>query len=266
MSTRILFHPIFLALTATLLIAGLFYLPYLAVRSKTIDTFRSQQIMLARQTATDLHHQFATFEKALHTLSQEPSIQQRNDRGGALLQDFYTSHGEEIDAILRLDNDGNPLFTHPHGFDPVAATQCTQSGQQNLLALSDPRPSDGAAAQVVLATRVTREGLAAGCLAFTLPAHHMAQLALGRVPLPRDSQALVLSQNGRILHAPVPQLVGAGVQGLHGISEERGLLQEAVEHAENALLRLSQSPLQEATSQATYAVLYPVLLPGGTTW
>ena len=33
MSNRIFYHPIFLALTATLLIAGLFYLPYLAVRS-----------------------------------------------------------------------------------------------------------------------------------------------------------------------------------------------------------------------------------------
>lgn len=268
MSNRILYRPIFLALIATLLIAGLFYLPYLAVRSKTIDNFRSQQVMLARHAATDLRNQFATFEKALSTLSQEPSIQQFNDRGRTLLQDFYTSHGEDLDAILRTDNNGSPLLTHPHGFDPAAAAQCYPLGQQHMLALSDPRHSDGPAAQIFLTTLVTRAGSPAGCLTFTLPAHRMARLALERLALPRDNQALILSQSGRILHAPVPQLVGAPVQSLHGVNEERGLLQEAVELAENALIRLSHSPLQEPTSQvqATYAVLYPVPLPGGQSW
>lgn len=268
MINRILHQPILLALAATLLIAGLFYLPYLAVRAKTIDNFRSQQVILARQAATDLQNAFTTYEKALVYLSQQPSIQQLDDSGRALLQDFYAIHREDLDAILLLDNKGRPLFDHPQGLDAAAATHCEQLGEQNIPLLSEPRHTDNPAMVVFLAMSIQRGTPTEGCLSFSLPAHRMARLALERLVLPRDTQALLLSQDGRILHAPAESLIGGSFHTLLGTAEERGLLQEAVALSESALIRLSCSPLPNATApaQATYAVLYPVQLAAGQSW
>ena len=90
-----------------------FNLPYLAVRSKTIDNFRGQQIILARQASTEFQNYFSTYEKALIYLSQQPSIQKLDESGKTLLRDFYSMHPEDLNGILSLNPDGRPLFNYP---------------------------------------------------------------------------------------------------------------------------------------------------------
>ena len=78
MNHRFKYQPIVLALLVTLIMAGLFYLPYLSVRNKTIDTFRTQQAFLARQAGAGLQAYFAAYEKAL-TFKPELGKKQREE-------------------------------------------------------------------------------------------------------------------------------------------------------------------------------------------
>ena len=78
-------QPIILALLATLILAGLFYLPYLWVRNRTIDAFAAQQTLLARQAADGLQAYFADYGRALDYLSRQPGIQHLDGGGRPLL-------------------------------------------------------------------------------------------------------------------------------------------------------------------------------------
>ena len=113
MNHRFSYQHIILALLATLILAGLFYLPYLSVRDKTIETFRVQQSLLAQQAGSGIQAYFATYEKALTYLVQQSSIQILDDGGKALLQDFFSIHPEDILGIQRIDAAGASLFATP---------------------------------------------------------------------------------------------------------------------------------------------------------
>ena len=92
MNQRFNVQHITLALLGTLILAGLFYLPYLWVRNKTIDAFHAQQVPLAQQVTSDIQSYFTTYEKALEYLARQPSIQELDAGGQALLRDFFAIH------------------------------------------------------------------------------------------------------------------------------------------------------------------------------
>ena len=106
-------QPIILALLATLILAGLFYLPYLWVRNRTIDAFAAQQTLLARQAADGLQAYFADYGRALDYLSRQPGIQHLDGGGRTLLEDFLAIHPDDIIGVQRLDSAGRVLFAAP---------------------------------------------------------------------------------------------------------------------------------------------------------
>ena len=123
---------IILALLATLVLAGLFYLPYLWVRNKTVDAFHAQLTLLAQQAIGGLRSYFATYEKALEYLAQQPSIQQLDATGETLLRDFLSIHAADIDSIERLDAEDRVLFSTPE-----STGNATRSDEGFCLGLRD---------------------------------------------------------------------------------------------------------------------------------
>jgi PAS domain S-box-containing protein len=267
MSHRISYQPIILALAATLLVAGLFYLPYLAVRSKTIET--SQQILLARQVANELHTYITTYEKALIYLSQQPSIQNLDDSGKLLLQDFYSIHPEDLNGILRLDASGQPLFAFPENIATAAASKhCQQMHSQYPPEVSELPAVEGTEPELVFSTPIMRQGRFDGCLAFPFPYLRITDRSLNRIVLHHDGKALLFNQAGRILHAPDTELVGTRFGALDVEIDELAQFLKAINRSENTLIKLSRSPLvrDPANQEPVYAVLYPVRLAGGKSW
>jgi PAS domain S-box-containing protein len=269
MSHRISHQPIVLALAATLLVAGLFYLPYLAVRSKTIENFRSQQVLLARNVATDLQAYITTYEKALIYLSQQSSIQQLDDSGKLLLQDFYSIHPEDLNGILRLDASGQPLFAFPETVATAAASlHCQLMRNQHAPEVSELPAIDGMEPELVFSAPIRRQERFDGCLTFPFPYLRIAERSLNRIVLHHDGKALLVNQAGRILHAPETKLVGSRFGAREVELDELNRFLEAVSHSENTLIKLSRSPLVQdpANQDPMYAVLYPVRLTDGKTW
>lgn len=109
------YQPIILALLATLILAGLFYLPYLWVRNRTIDDFAAQQTLLARQAADGLQTYFADYGRALDYLGRQPGVQQLDSGGRTLLEDFLAIHPDDIAGVQRQAADGRVLFAAPGG-------------------------------------------------------------------------------------------------------------------------------------------------------
>jgi len=269
MNHRINYQPIVLALAATLLGAGLFYLPYLAVRSKTIENFRSQQVILARQAATELQAYFSTYEKALLYLSQQPSIVQLDESGKNLLRDFYSIHTEDLNGIITLSADGHAHFTYPETTATAAAEGlCPKMRGQIYAEVSEldfpgPEPPE-----LAFVAPIVHEEQFSGCLAFPFPYEQIAERALNRIIVHQNGYVLLFSQTGIILHATKPNLVGTLSTALKGTQEDLQQFALAITEGENQLLKLNRSPLalDDTDVEPIYAVVYPVRLSGGKTW
>jgi len=271
MKHRFNYQHIALALLATLALAGLFYLPYLAVRNKTVDTFRLQQSLLAQQAGSGLQKYFSTYEKALSYLVQQASIQDLDDGGRTLLRDFLSIHPEDILAIQRIDATGAPLFTHPEEYaagQEGAVAHCRQVQEREAPVTSDLIRLPNGGDHLYFSTVMRREDRFDGCLSFSLPFARVASRYLAQIPLHREGYALLFSHRGNILAAPDAALVGKSSQLLDGEADELVQLRTAIAGTEQTILTLSRDVIDGMSQKErrVYAVVCPLELPGDTRW
>jgi PAS domain S-box-containing protein len=271
MKNRFDYQHILLGLLATLILAGLFYLPYLAVRSKTIDAFRVQQSLLAQQAGAGLQEYFATYDKALDYLVQQPSIQQLDDTGTTLLHDFLSVRRGDILSIQRLDANGSTLFTVPEGVMTArngASAHCLAiQGERQPKASETYRGEDGGE-YLFLSAVVRREGGFDGCLSFSLPVAQVAQRHLGQISLAHNGQMLLLSRGGSILAAPEASLVGKNIHPLITEGDDTEQLRMALASVEPVIVTLGHDLFEGKNRNhgAVYAVVHPLYLAGDSQW
>ncbi len=269
MNHRFKYQPIVLALLVTLIMAGLFYLPYLSVRNKTIDTFRTQQAFLARQAGAGLQAYFAAYEKALAYLGAQDAIQRMDDSGQVLLQDFFSMHPEDLRNIQRIDAAGKVLFSVPKEAPEAGlVAHCRQLQDRRIPAVSEVIPLAGGGDQLSFAVAVLRDDQFDGCLAFSLPYDQVASRHLSRLPHHQEGYALLFSRSGTLLHGPDAAPVGANSSRLRGSIEDLAQLRQTLAAGEAALLILAGDLLEQPNRPdgKMYAVVVPVPLPGGNSW
>jgi PAS domain S-box-containing protein len=271
MTQRFSYQPIVYALLATLILAGLFYLPYLSVRTKTIDTFRTQQLLLARQAASGLQSYFFTYAKALTYLSEQNSIQQMDEGGKALLRDFYALHPEDLRSIQRVDGAGTPLFSFPEqNAQTGAVLHCQQLQDQRTLGVSEVIHHAEQGAQVYFSIPVVQDTQPDGCLSFALPFAQVAKRYLQQIPLHPEGRVLLFSAQGNILSAPNPALVGQSGDRLADTIDKLAELRLHIQHGDQSIVSLTLSGTvldgSQRPPQKMYAVTCPLELPGETSW
>ena len=262
-------QPIILALLATLILAGLFYLPYLWVRNRTIDAFAAQQTLLARQAADGLQAYFADYGRALDYLSRQPGIQHLDGGGRTLLEDFLAIHPDDIIGVQRLDSAGRVLFAAPDRAGvPGDDGFCAGLGEAASPAVSDLVHTAAGEDRIFFAAPVRIDGRFDGCVAFTLPFARVAGRHLGTIPLLHNDSVLLINSAGDILHAPDPALAGDHLDRLPGAPADVAALGAKLQRGEPGITVLTGDPLSAPDSGAgrRYAVAIPVALPGGGTW
>jgi PAS domain S-box-containing protein len=266
------FNPphIILALLATLVLAGLFYVPYLWVRNKTVDAFHAQQTLLARQSIGGIQSFFTTYEKALDYLTRQPSIQTLDKTGEALLRDFLSIHAKDIDSIQRIDAEDRVLFSIPNS---SAADRSDDGFCLGLRNSALPRVSDlvhipTGEDRLFFAAPVAREGRFDGCVSFSLPFLRIAGRHIDALPLLHDGTVLLFNGAGDILHAPRSGLVGANLGRIADLEGDVAAFARMVRQSQQGIQLLQGDPFSRdaPVKSRVYAVTIPISLPGGTTW
>ncbi|MBM9536713.1 PAS domain-containing protein [Desulfobulbus alkaliphilus] len=266
------YQHITLPLLVTLILAGLFYLPYLSVRNKTIETHRAQQFLLSRQASTALESFFSTYEKALAYLIVQPSIRDMQDSGKVLLEDFLSIRTDDIVAVQRTDAQGSLLFSLPaeNSKEQDAVTEiCRRQREHPAPMVSDLISSPGQEDRIYISAAVPRGQEYDGCLSFQLPFQEIFSHSLQSFPVQPDGYVLLISGEGTILHAPDPQLlVGLTLDQLPGKSEDLANLRRKLLNREQAILLFSDNILidPQGFSGKMFASIYPVQLPGPEVW
>lgn len=271
MKLRFSYQHIALPLLATLALAGLFYLPYLSVRNKTIETHHAQQILLSRQAATALQSYFSTYEKALTYLVVQPSIRNMEESGKVLLEDFLSIRSGDISAVQRSDAQGSLLFSIPAGSgddQAVAASVCRQLGEQPAPMVSDLISVSGKEDRIFFSAAVPGDKGFDGCLSFLLPFREIAFRYIEPLLSQHDGYVLLISSGGDILHAPDTGLVGRNLDELPGKTEDLASLRRKLVGRNQSVVLLSDDILAASPdfSGRMFASTFPIKLPGREVW
>ena len=257
---------VLLSLAATLTLAGLFYLPYLSVRNKTIKAFHEQQTLLLDRAVEGVQGYFSTYQHALEYLAEQDSILELDSSGKSLIEDFYAIHKSRLLGVCRSDDKGNVVFATTGREDSLWKGIGKQALLKKKLAVSDPLDFDQQKFCVIMSQPVFREQRYYGNISFLISFKEVAQRYIDPVKLDSAAYVMLLSRNGITLYAPQPELVGTHINSYP--HNELQQLYEKMRGGQKGFFTLTQDFVitEERQSVQRHGVHLPVDLPGENFW
>ncbi|WP_319549077.1 PAS domain S-box protein [Desulfogranum marinum] len=261
---------VLLSLAATLTLAGLFYLPYLSVRNKTIKAFHEQQTLLLDQAVKGVQGYFSTYQHALEYLAEQDSILELDSSGKLLMEDFYAIHKSRLLAVFRSDENGDVVFATTgrenspwSGIDKQVLKQVLL---EKALAVSEPIDAHQKECCVVMTQPVFRADVYFGNISFLISFKEVAKRYIDPVKLDRAAYVMLFSRNGITLHAPQPELVGTPINSYR--HNELQQLHAKMEGGQKGFFTLTEDFIvtEQRRDLHRHGVYLPVNLPGGTFW
>lgn len=267
---RLPYSYVLLSLAVTLTLAGLFYLPYLSVRNKTIKAFHEQQTLLLEQAVKGVQGYFSTYQHALEYLAEQDSILELDSSGKLLIEDFYAIHKSRLLGVFRSDDMGDVVFATTgreesawKGIDKQVLKQVLLA---QTLAVSDPIDAEQPKCCVIMTQPIFREDTYFGNISFLISFQEVAKRYIDPVKLDRAAYVMLFSRNGVTLHAPQPELVGMPINSYH--DNELQQLHAKMEGGQKGFFTLTKDFVVTDQRRALHrhGVHLPVNLPGDNFW
>ncbi len=247
----------------------LFYLPYLAVKKKTIDAFSREQMMTIRQSALGLEHFFSMYGKALNYGAAQSPVIHFNETGRRMMADFYAIHKPWLIAITRRDRNGKILYRVP-------ADRDGQGGEMSR----KPQMPAGTAFRKPLIDAVMVRGHK--CVRFSQPVFEKDRFA-GRVTFLVSFKSLakdflqtmnenhgkrfwLINQKGIILFCPKPDDCGRQIRSLVADSPGFQSLTEKMTAGGQGSATFIFRQDKPGKRIKYHAVFMPITLPGNHFW
>lgn len=263
---RLPYSYVLLSLAATLTLAGLFYLPYLSVRNKTIKTFHEQQTLLLDRAVEGIQGYFATYQHALEYLAEQDSIRELDSSGKLLIEDFYAIHKSRLLGVFRSDAKGNVVFATAGRAESLWRGVDKQVLLEKTLAVSDPIDADQQKCCVIITQPVFREDMYYGNISFLISFAEVAKRYIDPVKLDSAAYVMLFSRNGITLYAPQPELVGTPINSYP--HRELQQLHAKMEEGQKGFFTLTQDfiAIEKGQNLQRHGVHLPVDLPGDNFW
>ncbi len=272
---RSLYPQALLIAVTPLVLLALFYLPYWSVRSKTIDAFNNEQLILASQAIKGIESFFRTYNKALQYFTRQPSIATLDETGRALMADFYSIHASEVSSVTRLDARGELLYAVPRGEvgwkvrEVLRKEPYSHQLHNGNLVISRVFVANDKNRYLVFAAPVFVRGNYSGSIGFLIPFEPIVRKNLAKLPLAEGGFVLLLGQQGRGLYCMAGQSRGTesgdcliNEQAIDLLKEKmlRGQQGTAAIHAPLLVTDNVDNPPNR------FAVYVPVRLPSSHFW
>ncbi len=120
----------------------LFYSAYKEVKERTLNEFKNQQLTLEKQASRGIESFFIYYQRELHFLSKLPYISDLNEQGKQLLNDFFDSHSDQIEAITVVDSHGILQYTYPYNEEAMGKDISAQKHVKTIMETQKPTVSD----------------------------------------------------------------------------------------------------------------------------
>ncbi len=248
----------------------LFYLPYRAVKKKTIDAFNREQMMTIRQSALGLEHLFAIYWKALNYGAAQRPVIHFGETGRRMMDDFYAIHKPGLVAITRRDRNGKILYRVPAARDGPGMDTARQPQNQGWSALR--KPLIGAVMvrghkYVRFSRPVFENDRFAGSVTFLVSLQSLANNFLQTMQENHGKRFWLINHKGIVLFCLKPADFGRQVRSIVTGSPGFLSLTEKMTAGEQGSATFVFRKEGDPGRRIKYhAVFMPITLPGGHFW
>ena len=252
-------------------LAVLFYLPYSAVKEKTIDSHNTEQVFLARQAAQGIEDVFKMYGKALRYYAAHPSVIKMDNRGNEMLSDFYAIHKPGIISVVRLDQQGkiNQQISSTNTPNEEFLEQYFESinpQQPELIEIITP--------DITLAAYVwpiENKGLPDGSLVFLISFQELITNILAPLKAAQGKRLWIINHEGIVLECPNPTHSGAHISDTTKEVDTNSTLLTMMQkmirggYGEGSF-EIMDNKNNTSSPSHNHVVFMPIGLPGGSYW
>jgi PAS domain S-box-containing protein len=212
LSRRFLFFPLLLGI-----FFYLFYTAYKNVKDKTLKEFNTNQFILANQASRGIESFFIYYQRELNFLSSLKNIIDLNDQGKALLNDFYSNHSDQIEAITIVDDKGILVHTIPYNPSIIGQDISAQEHVKKIINAHEPVISDVFTSvqgyQAIAYHMPIMDGdKYKGSIAILIPLENLGKRYIENIRIGENGYGWMISKDGVILYSPVDGTTGKTYQ------------------------------------------------------
>jgi PAS domain S-box-containing protein len=267
LSKRILFVPVLF-----IIFSYLFLSAYNDVKDRTFKDFKAQQLTLAVQASRGIEGFFIYYQRELLFLSKLKYIYELNDQGKSLLEEFYKSHSDQIEAITVVDSKGILLYTFPYNISVIGQDISEQTHIKSIRQTQQPTVSDVFISvqgfkTIAYHIPIINNGIYSGSIAILIPLEKLGRRYIETIKTKQTGFGWLMSRNEVELYHPVAGIAGNNVKDVY---KESPSVLEIIERSEiesegTSLCTLNASDGREINRISTIATFYRVPL-GNTYW
>ncbi|NOX80408.1 MAG: PAS domain S-box protein [Deltaproteobacteria bacterium] len=249
----------------------LFYLPYLAVKKKTIDAFNREQMMTIRQSALGLEHFFSMYGRALNYAASQPPVIHFNEIGRRMMADFYAIHKPWLIAITRRDRSGKILCRVPADRDGGQGRD-TAPKSQNPAGAASLKPLIGVVMVqghkcVRFSRPVFENNRSVGSITFLVSFDSLAKNFLQTMKENHGKRFWLINQQGIVLFCPKPEDFGHQIRSLiTGSPGFQSLAEKMTAGGRGSATFMFRKKGDPGKRIKYHAVFMPITLPGNHFW
>ncbi len=244
----------------------LFYLPYLAVKKKTIDAFSREQMMTIRQSALGLEHFFSMYGRALNYGAAQSPVIHFNETGRRMMADFYAIHKPWLIAIIRRDRSGKILYRVPADRDGQGGEPQNSGGAASLKPLIGVVMVQGHKC-VRFSRSVFENNRSVGSVTFLVSFKNLAKNFLQTMKGDHGRRFWLINQEGIVLFCPKPEDFGHQIRSLvTGSPGFQSLTEKMTAGGQGSATFMFRKEGDPGKLIKYHAVFMPITLPGNHFW
>lgn len=192
-----------------------FYTVYQSVTVATINQLNDHQMTCAKLAAKGIESFFSNYFDSLKILSEDNPIINLNNDGIKLLKSFYNINSNKINAVSRVYNHGNIIYTFPET-EFIGLIISNQPFSQEVIktlrpAVSDVNVSEKGYEIIASQVPIINNGLFDGYVSVFINFEAVAKKYLEDIKTGLNGYAWMISQKGIELYCPVPGHTGKSV-------------------------------------------------------
>jgi PAS domain S-box-containing protein len=250
----------------------LLYASYKEVKDRTLDEFNHQQFALAKQASKGIESFFAYYQRELQFLTSLNYVSELNNQGRNLLEDFYKSHSDQIEAITLVNEAGILIYTFPYSKNAIGNDISSQEHIKTVLnthkiTVSEVFTSIQGYRTIALHVPIINGTEYKGSLAILIPLNALGQQFIQSINTGVTGYGWMISKDGVALYSPFPDQIGKSAKDLYnGNPSVLSLIDKASEEESGtSICYLSSKPDNAKGLTKTLTAYYRVSL-GNTFW
>jgi PAS domain S-box-containing protein len=252
--------------------ASLFYSAYKDVKHSSLKEFNTEQFALAKQASRGIEGFFIYYQRELLFLSNLNYIADLNDQGKSLLQVFYKSHSDQIEAITIVDSKGILRYTFPYNNSALDQDISGQSHIKQIMQTHKPTVSDvfttvqGFEA-IAYHIPIIKDSIYKGSIAILIPLEKLGRRYIENIKTKETGFGWLISEKEITLYHPDAMATGKVAHEISGVSGDLTdlIIRTKNESEGTAVCAIKPSSEKDNKQVSTLIAFYRVSL-GNTFW